>query len=71
MDVTDRDPSLFPVPAPVLELLQDDEVQRTDILVTHSAEDRMVVGGHQGVTFIDQVALALAHVLVRPFDVVL
>ena len=69
-DVIDRDPSLFPVPSPVLELLQDDEVQRTDIhLVTHSVEDRMVVGGHQDVTFIDQVALA--HVLARPFDVVL
>ena len=72
MDVIDHGPSLFPVPVPVpvLELLQDDEVQRTDIhLVTHSVEDHMVVGGHQGVTFIDQVALA--HVLVRPFDVVL
>jgi len=68
MDVTDRDPSLIPVLAPVLELLQDDEVQRTDIhLVIHSVGDRMVVGGHQGVTFIGQVA----HVLVRPFDVVL
>jgi len=70
MDVIDRDPSLFPVPAPALEVLQDDEVQRTDIhLVTHSVEDHMVVGGHQGVTFIDQ--FALVHVLVRPFDVVL
>jgi len=31
----------------------------------------MVVGVYQGVTFIDQVAPALAHVLVRPIDVVL
>ena len=70
MDVIDPDQSLFPVPAPVLEVLQDDEVQRTDIhLVTHSVEDPMVVGGPQDVTFIDQ--LALVHVLVRPFDVVL
>ena len=67
MDVIDRDPSLFPVPAPVREVLQDDEVQRTDI--HHSVEDRMVVEGHQGETFIDQ--FALVHVLVRPFDVVL
>jgi len=35
--------------------------------VTHSVEDRMVVGVYQGVTFIDQVV----PVLVRPFDVVL
>jgi L-ascorbate metabolism protein UlaG (beta-lactamase superfamily) len=70
MDVIERDPSLFPAPAPVLEVLQDDEVQRTDIhLVTHSVEDHMVVEGHQGVTFIDQ--LVLVHVLVRPFDVAL
>jgi len=39
--------------------------------VTHSAEDRMVVGVYQGVTFIDQDAPVLAHVLVRPNDVVL
>ena len=70
MDVIDRDPSLFLVPAPVLEVLQDDEVQRTDIhLVTHFAEDRMVVGDHLDVTFIDQ--FAPVHVLVHPFDVVL
>ena len=70
MDVIDRDPSLFPVPAPVLEVLQEDEVRRMDIhLVTHSVEDRIVVGGHQGVTFIDQ--FALVHVLVRLLDVVL
>jgi len=31
----------------------------------------MVVGVYQGVTFIDQVAPVLAHVLVRPNDVVL
>jgi len=31
----------------------------------------MVVGVYQGVMFIDQVAPALAHVLVRPVDVVL
>ncbi|KAF8803854.1 hypothetical protein BYT27DRAFT_7108980 [Phlegmacium glaucopus] len=69
MGVTDRDPSLAPAPVPALELLQDDEVQRTDIpLATHSVEDRMVVGVRQGVTFTDQAALA--HVLVRPFDVV-
>jgi len=70
MDVTDCDPSL--VPALALELLQDDEVLRTDIpLVTHSVEDCMVVGVRQGVMFTDQAAPALAHVLVRPFDVVL
>jgi len=74
MDVTDYDPSLVPVPVPVpaLERLQDDEVQQTDIrLVTHSVEGRMVVEVHQGVTFTDQADPALAHVLVRPFDVVL
>ena len=72
MDVTDRDLSLIPVLAPALELLQEDEAQWTDIqLVTHSAADHMAVGVHQDVTFIDQVAPALVHVLVRPFDVVL
>ena len=72
MDVTDHDPSLVPVPAPALEHLQDDEVQRTDIrLVTHTVGDRMVVGVRQGVTFIDQLVPTLAHVLVRLFDVVL
>jgi len=74
MDVTDHDPSLVPAPAPVpvLELLQDDEVQRTDIrLVTRSVEDHMVAGVCQGVTFTDQAAPAPAHVLVHPFDVVL
>lgn len=72
MDVTDRDPSLVPVPVPALERLQDDEVQGTDIqLVIHSVEGRMVVEVRQGVTFTDQAALALAHVLVHPFDVVL
>jgi hypothetical protein len=70
MDVTGCGPSLVPVPA--LELLQDGEVQRTDIwLVIHFVEDHMAVGVHQGVTFTGQVAPALAHVLVRLFDVVL
>jgi len=68
MDVTDPDPSLIPVLAPALEHLQDDEVHRTDIQLV---EGRMVVGVHQGVTFIDQAAPAPAHVLVRPSDVVL
>jgi len=75
MDVIDCDPSLVPVPVPVpvpfpaLELLQDDEVHRTDILVTRSVGDHMVVEAHQAVTFIDQAAPAPA--LVHPLDVAL